>query len=137
MRFPLEIWDSDAERVAVLARAIDSGPGPMAIVDSIGNVVFLSREAEALWVEPPEALVNRAIVSLLGLDERRRDADAFGEALEAGVAWEGVVHPRRSGSKRRLAARRARLEPVIAKTRRKAVRVIAAIVTLSTPRKAS
>ena len=137
MRFPLEIWDTDAERVAVLARAVDSRPGPMAIVDSIGNVVFLNREAEALWGEAPEALINRAIVSLLGLDERRTDADSFGAALESGGVWEGEVHPRRAGSKRRLAARQALLDPVAARARRKSERVIAAIVTLSAPKQRS
>lgn len=133
MRFPLELWDTDAERVAVLSKAIESANGPLLVVDAIGNVAWLNAAAEKLWDEPAEALVNRAIVSLLGLDASRAEADAFGSRLEKGEVWEGNVRPLTGRTSRRSATRRARVEPIEESGQRNMPRVIAAIVTLQAP----
>lgn len=130
MRFPVELWDSEADRAAVLAAAVEGSDAPMAVVDGLGNVVFVNPAAESLWNEPAEALLNRAVVSLLGVDATRGGADAFGARLEAGEAWEERARPRRAGASRPGAARTARIQPVASRRRGRPGRVIAAVVAL-------
>ncbi len=136
MRFPMELWDSDRERLAVLAAAVEAPSKPMLILDAIGNAVFVNDAAEELWREPAEALVNRAAVSLLGLDTRRREADAFGRSFEGGGSWTGMAYPRRSDSNRRLTGRPARLEPIVLRDKRQRAQVVGAVVTLDTKTRA-
>jgi PAS domain-containing protein len=130
MQFPMELWDSDRERLAVLAAAVEAPSKPMLVLDAIGNVVFVNDAAEGLWKEPAAALVNRAAVSLLGLDTRRREADAFGRSFEGGGSWEGMAYPRRSDSNRRLTGRPAHLEPIVLRDKQKRVQVVGAVVRL-------
>jgi len=135
LRFPLELWDSDSERVAILTRVVEAADGPMLVLDALGNVVFLNAAAETFWGEPAEALVNRAVVSLLGLDATRDLADAFGRRLERGEPWEGRVRPRRVDGERRKTPRRVRMDPVRASGRQgKPGPVIGAVVAVASSR---
>ncbi len=136
MRFPQEIWSSRAEALAALVKIAEAPAGPLLLLDRLGNVVFLNSAAEAFWGERAGALVNRAAISLLGLDRRGGGAAAFCAALEGGQGWEGRVRPRREapGAQGRSSpARWAVLEPVAVEAATGRRRLAGAIVTLRKP----
>jgi len=130
MRFPLELWGADAERAAVLARAIEASDGPMAVIDPIGNVVFVNPAAEALWGESASALINRAAVSLLGADASREEADTFGARLERGQPWEGEAHLRGPDAGGPMVPARFRVQPVAAPGAEAESRILGAVIQI-------
>ncbi len=127
MRFPLELWNNDEERAAVLTRLAEAPAGPVVVADAIGNVVFLNDAAERLWGERADAMLNRALVSLLGLDARREIADALGRAFDEGRDWSSAVRIPCQGARKRRAAS---IQFVFRTARRGAPRILAAVVTL-------
>lgn len=88
MPFPVELWDSDADRVAILRAACEAHSGAIVVIDRLGNSVFFNEAAESLWQDRAEALLNRSAISLLGLDSDHGSAGRFARALEQLERWE-------------------------------------------------
>lgn len=114
MRFPIELWNSDAERVAVLARVAEAPAGPVLVVDKLGNTVFLNDAAERLLGERADALVNWLATALLGLaQDRQGRGEAFTRSIERGESWSGSVRPAVAPKGKRPRARKATLEMIV------------------------
>ena len=133
MRFPIELWNSDSDRVLILTALAETASGPLVVIDRLGNTVFFNDAAERLWGERAEALVNRAIVSLLGLDRRRNLADEWGRLLETGKGWEGIARIPRVQPPEKASLRRWVCMRVIRQEKEGKQHVLGGIVSLQSP----
>lgn len=92
MRFPSELWEDARDAALALATAEGLAAMPLVLTDRLTNAVFFNEEAEAVFGDRAEALVNRTTLSLLGFSKIEGMPAPLVDALLAkGEPWRGVA----------------------------------------------
>jgi hypothetical protein len=105
VNLPLESWPGEQERALVTGLLAALAGRPVALTDGLANTLWFSPEAESLFGERAEAIVNRVAFSLLGFGKNDRLPPGLKEALLGeGPAWRGIVKPEGRGEQTFLEA---------------------------------
>ncbi|MEO8377899.1 MAG: hypothetical protein ABI579_09540 [Candidatus Sumerlaeota bacterium] len=94
MRFPGELWETETDRQVIL-QFVDAFAGhPLVLTDKLANTIFFNAEAEALYADRGEAIVNRLSFSLLGYGGKKDKVPSglTPALLGEGVPWRGIVN---------------------------------------------
>jgi len=93
LEFPHEIWTDEEKRAAVRGAVDLFADRALLVTDELANTVYLSPEAEKVFGDRAEALVNRLSFSLLGFGNRSEVPKAMVEAINGeGPPWKGLVN---------------------------------------------
>jgi len=95
MEFPEELWKTEQEKQLIFQALDLFEHQPVIITDQLANSVFLNKKAEELYGQRGEAIVNRAVFSLLGFDSFEGMPQKLVDGLSGnGEVWRGFVkHP--------------------------------------------
>lgn len=92
MDFPESLFPNPAHRELILGALALFEDQPLFLTDRLANTIYFNGPAEGLFAERGEAIVNRAVFSLLGMGDHTAHPPALVEALEGnGPPWKAVA----------------------------------------------